>query len=109
MEIDEALERAKPLGRTQGLISTTASVLAFELSWIILSVVFIAENPPHHCTVCENCTLEDSIPVQDGDPLIFEQCLEYVNPEWKNETQPCSNGWQYDTELYGDSIVSDVS
>ncbi|KAJ8044443.1 Solute carrier family 22 member 6-A [Holothuria leucospilota] len=107
MEIDEALERAKPLGRTQGLISTTAGVLAFELSWIILSVVFIAENPPHHCTVCENCTLEDSIPVQEGNPLMFEQCLEYVNSEWKNETQLCSNGWHYYTELYGDSIVSD--
>ncbi|XP_071835101.1 organic anion transporter 3-like [Apostichopus japonicus] len=101
MEIDAALERAKPLGRTQAAVLTTSSFFTVEIAWLILSVVFIAETPLHHCDVGTNTTLPET------EDNVYESCEEFVDPEWKNETMACSDGWYYDTELYGHSIVSE--
>ena len=103
MDVDTALERAKPLGRTQAVVITASGVFAFEISWFVLSIVFIAEIPPHHCNVGSNTTL----PVNEDNEYL--QCEEFVNPDWKNKTTDCSDGWYYDTEESGRSIVSDVS
>lgn len=105
MDIEKALEASNPLGRVQVLILIAASLGFIETGFIALSSVFLAEVPPHHCTVTPGNTLNQTIPTdEDG---VYLRCEEYVNSSVSKETQSCSNGWEYDTELYGESISSE--
>ena len=107
MDIDQALEASNPLGRTQVLILIAASLVYMQIDFTVLSSVFIAEISPHHCAVAPGYSLNETIPVdEDGN---YVNCEEYVNLSISMETQSCTRGWDYDTELYGVSITSEVS
>lgn len=104
MDLDQALQASDPLGRTQFLIFAASVLMNMETGMTILSHVFLAEVPPHHCAYNSTYSLNESIPT-DGSH--YAQCEEYINPPFTNETQACSNGWTYDTKATGKSIVSD--
>ncbi|KAJ8032333.1 Organic cation transporter-like protein [Holothuria leucospilota] len=70
---------------------------------IILSHVFLAEVPPHYCF--RNSTFFNVSAPTDGSN--YAECKEYVNPISSSETQTCKNGWVYDVEITGQSIVSE--
>ncbi|KAJ8032178.1 Solute carrier family 22 member 15 [Holothuria leucospilota] len=105
MDIEQALGASYPLGKMQVLINIAAGLAYMQLDFIVLSSVFIAEIPPHHCAIAPGYTANDTIPVdEDGD---YVRCEEYVNLSVSKEKQPCSEGWDYDTKLYGASITSE--
>ncbi|KAJ8032510.1 Solute carrier family 22 member 21 [Holothuria leucospilota] len=105
MDIDEALEAVNPLGRAQMLTIFVVILANFQISFLILSVTFNAEIPPHHCALQNGRTLNESIPISDDH--YFSSCKEFVNQTVSAETQACSKGWEYDTVLTGKSITSE--
>ena len=106
MEIDQSLEAANPLGRTQLMIALASVLMNFETGFITVDGVFLATVPPHHCSYPQELSLNEIVPVEEG---AFSQCLEYINSSMRLETRPCSKGWDFDTQETGHSIVSDVS
>lgn len=83
----------------------TASVLTnIQTGMIILSHVFVAEVPPHYCSFNSTHMIEEIIL---GNGSLFAGCDDHINPSTTNKTHTCTNGWVYDTEVTGQSIVSD--
>lgn len=103
MDVDQALKATNPLGRTQFFIFTASVLMNVETGMIILSHVFLAEVPPHYCF--RNSTFLNVSAPTDGSS--YAECKEYVNPISPSETQTCKNGWVYDVEITGQSIVSE--
>ncbi|XP_071832277.1 organic cation transporter-like protein isoform X2 [Apostichopus japonicus] len=103
MELDEALEAAKPLGRTQLMILLASMLMNMESGFSVLSNVFLAKTPPYHCANHSGFSLEESVPFIDGS---YSTCEVYSDPVHSNDTQPC-NMWYFDTEKAGKSVVSD--
>lgn len=104
MELDQALDAAKPIGRMQLMIALASVLMNIETGFITVDGVFLATVPPHHCLNLPGLLLNESVPIIDRT---YSQCEEYINTSIRVETQPCSNGWEFDTEETGHSIVSD--
>lgn len=105
MEIDDALESAKSLGNTQIVILVATVLMNIETALTMLGNVFLAKNPPYHCSNHSGFSLNESVPFVEG---AYATCLEYSNPGVSNETRECSS-WEFDTDISGKSIVSEVS
>ncbi|PIK44539.1 putative solute carrier family 22 member 13-like [Apostichopus japonicus] len=105
MEIDDALESAKSLGNTQIVILVATVLMNIETALTMLGNVFLAKNPPYHCSNHSGFSLNESVPFVEG---AYATCLEYSNPGVSNETRECSS-WEFDTDISGKSIVSEWS
>ncbi|KAJ8032180.1 Solute carrier family 22 member 6-A [Holothuria leucospilota] len=104
MDVDQALTSAGPLGRVQILVTIAACLSQVQSAWIAISTVFISETPQHSCASSPGFVLNESNPFKESNR---DQCEEYAVPSEWNSTRPCANGWEYDTDLTGKSIVSD--
>ncbi|XP_074649707.1 organic cation transporter protein-like isoform X1 [Tubulanus polymorphus] len=70
------------------------------VTFFMMSAVFTAGVPDHHCTVSDNSSLPRK---QNGQP---ESCLIYSNLTHDNNTEKCSN-WTYPDKDYGITIVTE--
>ena len=66
----------------------------------------LAPQTPHHCKTPADSSLEEWLPVDSNGK--FESCSMYKNLSINNETVPCTNGWKYNEEETGPSIISKV-
>ncbi|XP_074649708.1 organic cation transporter protein-like isoform X2 [Tubulanus polymorphus] len=71
------------------------------VTFFMMSAVFTAGVPDHHCTVSDNSSLPRK---QNGQP---ESCLIYSNLTHDNNTEKCSN-WTYPDKDYGITIVTEA-
>ncbi len=67
-------------------------------------------QPGHHCKIPQGLVPSESIPtVTENDETWLDKCNVYKNYSAAlNETEPCTNGWTYDTEVTGNTIVNEV-
>ncbi|CAH1797859.1 unnamed protein product [Owenia fusiformis] len=62
----------------------------YPFAWQFFTIVFIGEEPAHHCRVPVNNTLNGSLPINNGE---WDKCRMFINDT--NQTMPCNNGWEY--------------
>lgn len=106
MNVDQALEESRPLGRSQMVVLLAAVLMNIQTAFTMLSNVFLAKNVPYHCVNQSGYSLEENVTDEDGD---FSPCLAYSYPGSEdNETTACTR-WEFDTSVAGKSIVSEVS
>ncbi|XP_042192874.1 solute carrier family 22 member 5 isoform X2 [Callorhinchus milii] len=86
-----------------------------------LSMVFLADTPQHHCRLPDSlnrttgeANLSSLLPVEEVDgEMIYSRCRRYKTPATDalnattRETEPCVDGWEYSTERYISTIVSE--
>ncbi|XP_035291162.1 solute carrier family 22 member 5-like [Anguilla anguilla] len=95
-----------------------------------LSMVFIADTPPHHCVIPSNANISaewrnHSIPLEDANGVMrYSKCTRYKLDVIKLlsdngyvpgvdvnitelEQESCKDGWEYDREMYISTIVSE--
>ncbi|KAJ0061494.1 hypothetical protein NL108_005354 [Boleophthalmus pectinirostris] len=98
-----------------------------------LSIVFLADTPSHRCHIPAEANLSaawmnSSIPLEveqsrDSDAAVPSRCARYklrvlrefsergLEPEDVNvsrvETEPCLDGWEYDTSVYTSTIITE--
>ena len=70
----------------------------------------LGAQPRHHCWIPEGNKPNESIPMVTKDGVTdLDKCNVYKNfSSVSNETEPCPLGWYYDTEVPGNTIVSEV-
>lgn len=108
--IDRILIELNPFGRVQVLFVVSSAYIQFFLPMTGQSINFLAATPSHHCTLRDGYLLNQSVPIEEvenGD-TVYSQCLEYSNPDIRNSTRECQNGWEYETDVYGETIISEV-
>jgi len=120
-DFDDVFDFIGGWGPFQYLITLAFFPFNIFLGYVYLSPILTLYTPPHWCAVpsLSHLTVEErkdlAIPrnVQGG----FSECSQYL-VDW-NQTNlsgqetwsvgPCSAGWEYDTENYHRSIVSDMN
>lgn len=134
MKYDEIVSHLGDFGPYQRRIYFLLSLPIVCSAWALLVQVFLAGESDHWCAEsdwrdspcpsawnvtdaeCEHVKRASSIPVQsDGT---YKSCVKYnvtgmtfdlSDPDVKNETMPCDEGWIYDKSLYKSTIIMDVS
>ncbi len=119
MELDDALVLLGDFGFYQIiiyiLICTAGQVPSV---WHMLAISFIGATPDHHCKLPPDRLPNDSIPVIETlqgslyieNDLEYSSCKQYVNLTYEsNETISCTDGWWYDDDMYGSTIVTEVN
>ncbi|KAJ8029089.1 Solute carrier family 22 member 6-A [Holothuria leucospilota] len=106
MEFDQALKVTKPLGPTQFVVAFTACFLSAVSSWVNLSNVFLTEVSEFHCRRSPGLTLGESVPMEENG-MSYAKCDQYVNLNLSADIEDCTNGWEYDTELFGESVTTE--
>ena len=91
------------------LLQTCKSHIIISSKLLTFYNFFTGYEPPHHCKVPANKTLNESIPytIKDGQ-VIWDKCSMYQNVSSDTSTVPCSNGWEFDDKGYT-TIVTEVS
>ena len=95
------------------------------------SIVFLAAAPPHHCAIPQSANISAewrnySVPLEEDTGVMrYSKCtrykLEVIQLHSDNGSVPgidvnvtgieqenCKDGWEYDREMYGSTIVSEV-
>ena len=62
--------------------------------------------PKHHCKIPDNSSKEQWILKNENGS--FESCSMFVNSSVSNDTIDCIDGWEYDDEDCGITIVNEV-
>ena len=62
--------------------------------------------PKHHCKTPDNSSIKNWIPKDENGN--YESCSIYVNSSVSNETVSCTDGWEYEDENWGLTIVNEV-
>ncbi|XP_036407503.1 solute carrier family 22 member 4-like [Megalops cyprinoides] len=105
-------------GPFQKTIFFLLSASSIPNGYVAMVMVFIADVPSHHCKPPLNVSsavseLNHSIPTEEvKGELILSQCTRYkkgngLAPEFGNETEGCLDGWEFSTERYTSTIVSE--
>ncbi|OWF46968.1 organic cation transporter protein-like [Mizuhopecten yessoensis] len=97
MNADAILQKLGAYGRYQVLVFVSLAFVYMRGAWPVLASIFLAADPGHHCRVPSNTSLNVSLPgkVDDDGTWTPDQCVMYVPGSDRNQTQSCSNGWQY--------------
>ncbi|KAJ8416545.1 hypothetical protein AAFF_G00358330 [Aldrovandia affinis] len=79
-----------------------------------MSMVFLSDTPSHHCRLPyqnrTNINEKQDLPVGERKPhLDYSSCTRYnwLNSTFSNETGACMDGWDYSTEQYVSTIVTE--
>ncbi|XP_024121231.1 solute carrier family 22 member 5 isoform X2 [Oryzias melastigma] len=115
-------------GRFQKQVFFALCLSTVPNGFIVMSIVFLADTPPHHCLVPAHLNLSAewrnaSIPLEDGagarsrcsryrleDLLRFSEgnLLPGVDVNLSTvPTEACLDGWEYDHSVYTSTIVSE--
>ena len=62
--------------------------------------------PKHHCKFPENSSIQQWIPRDNEGNL--ESCSIFVNSTVSNKTVDCTDGWEYEDQNCGLTIVNEV-
>lgn len=116
-DFDEIMSFLGVYGPFQILITVLFCLSAIPCGYLGIILVFVSDTPEHHCSVSISSTLNGTdveLPFHERSSWIGpDSCSRYkVDGEWmllKNDTEPCLDGWDYSTEKYATSIVSEVS
>ncbi|XP_071845433.1 solute carrier family 22 member 21-like isoform X1 [Apostichopus japonicus] len=107
-EIDNLLIELKPFGFVQISFLICSAYVQFFIPLTGQSINFLAATPNHHCVLQDGFLLNQSIPVErNGDVTRYSKCEEFVDPGSPNTTQKCQAGWDYDHDVYGETIISE--
>ncbi|XP_033890073.1 organic cation/carnitine transporter 2-like isoform X1 [Acipenser ruthenus] len=104
-------------GLFQKTIFLLLSISTIPNGYVGMSMVFLADIPPHRCKLPylngTGVYLNQSLPTQviNGE-MIYSRCSRYkwVNTsrtEFLNDTESCLDGWEYSTERYTSTIVTE--
>jgi hypothetical protein len=64
-------------------------------------------SPPHHCTIPDNATLNETVPGKYEDGVFIpDKCLMFDTQD-RNRTIPCTDGWTFETGGWS-TIVTEV-
>ncbi|XP_063045679.1 organic cation/carnitine transporter 2-like [Engraulis encrasicolus] len=108
-------------GPFQRLIFVLLSLSAIPSGYISLSMVFIADTPPHHCRVPSlnssygGLGYNLSIPTEElKGETILSRCRRYTEQEdsdsaYSYDTEGCVDGWVFSKERYVSTIVTEWS
>ncbi|KAI1883554.1 hypothetical protein AGOR_G00232780 [Albula goreensis] len=89
--------------------------------FVLMIMVFVAGVPLHHCRLPQLnysstfLELNQSIPIEETEGKSFlSSCTRYRmteenTPEFYNDTEGCLDGWEFSTETYSSTIVSEWS
>lgn len=107
---DNILNKLKPFGRLQIILLITSAYIQCFTPLMEQCIVFLAATPEHHCTLQEGYYKNQSIPLEGDNDVsqVYSSCREYVQPGIYNDTQDCQNGWEFSTDVYGETIISEV-
>ena len=73
-------------------------------AWHMLAISFLGAVPDYRCDAPPGDQPEES---GSGSLKISLQCEQYVNVSVDNTTEPCGDGWVYNS-TYGNTIVTEV-
>ncbi|KAK1175910.1 solute carrier family 22 member 5-like isoform X2 [Acipenser oxyrinchus oxyrinchus] len=104
-------------GLFQRTIFFLLSISVIPNGYVGMSMVFLADIPPHRCKLPylngTGVHWNQSLPTQviNGE-IIYSRCSRYkwVNTsrtEFLNDTESCLDGWEYSTERYTSTIVTE--
>uniref|UniRef100_A0A4W3J879 Solute carrier family 22 member 4-like n=1 Tax=Callorhinchus milii TaxID=7868 RepID=A0A4W3J879_CALMI len=116
----EATDFLGEWGPFQKTVFLLLSVTIIPNGYVGLSMVFLADIPQHHCRLPNSlngttgeANLSSLLPVEEVDgEMIYSQCRRYKTPvtdglnDTTRETEPCVDGWEYSTDRYISTIVS---
>ncbi|XP_007905061.1 solute carrier family 22 member 5 isoform X1 [Callorhinchus milii] len=119
-DYDEATAFLGEWGPFQRIMFLLLSITIIPNGYVGLSMVFLADTPQHHCRLPNSlngttgeANLSSLLPVEEVDgEMIYSRCRRYKTPvtdgfnDTTRETEPCVNGWEYSTDRYISTIVS---
>lgn len=108
---DEALTLVGSFGRFHCWLFLVNIFFHFTLPWLTVVITFIGASPEHTCQTHVGFNISNSVTLAKGsqgsDEVLYSSCERYVNPELKNDTEGCTEGWVYDDSVYGETLVSE--
>ena len=110
MELDQVLVFLGDFGRFQTLVYILICLAGqVPSAWHMLAISFLGAVPDYRCDAPPGDQPEETaVPEADGGSVkISSQCEQYVNVSVDNTTEPCGDGWVYDS-TYGNTIVTEV-
>ncbi|XP_041118061.1 solute carrier family 22 member 5-like [Polyodon spathula] len=118
-DYDEITSFLGEWGPFQRTVFFLLSISTIPNGYVGMSMVFLADIPSHRCKLPylkeSGVDLNQSLPMQviNGE-IIHSRCSRYkwVNTSWTgflNDTESCLDGWEYSTERYTSTIVTEVS
>ncbi|MGH0172862.1 UNVERIFIED_CONTAM: hypothetical protein FKN15_064072 [Acipenser sinensis] len=116
-DYDEITSFLGEWGPFQRTIFFLLSISTIPNGYVGMSMVFLADIPPHRCKLPylngTGVYLNQSLPTQviNGE-MIYSRCSRYkwVNTSrtgFLNDTESCLDGWEYSTERYTSTIVTE--
>uniref|UniRef100_A0A4W3J7S9 Solute carrier family 22 member 5-like n=1 Tax=Callorhinchus milii TaxID=7868 RepID=A0A4W3J7S9_CALMI len=119
-DYDEAIAFLGDWGAFQKTVFFLLSVSVIPNGYVGLSMVFLADTPQHHCRLPDSlngttgeANLSSLLPVEEVDgEMIYSRCRRYKTPATDalnattRETEPCVDGWEYSTDRYISTIVT---
>ena len=119
-EYDEIIAILGEWGPFQTLIYILLSLSAIPSGYTALSMVFLADIPPHHCRLpflnssYGGLGYNLSIPTEEvKGKIILSRCRRYTEQGdsdvvFRNDTEGCLDGWVFSNERYVSTIVTEV-
>ena len=131
MEVDNAIKKLGKVGKWQLCLQLgVVFLLQPPIAWNVLIFTFLGKHlkmfqlvqvsvstsqknstskayePPHHCKLPANSTVDEWIPHDSSGEL--SSCSMFINSSVCNQTSACVHGWQFDQSLSGPTMVSKV-
>ncbi|XP_031443379.1 solute carrier family 22 member 4-like isoform X1 [Clupea harengus] len=118
-EYDEIIAILGEWGPFQALIYILLSLSAIPSGYTALSMVFLADIPPHHCRLpflnssYGGLGYNLSIPTEEvKGKIILSRCRRYIeqgdsDAVFGNDTEGCLDGWVFSKERYVSTIVTE--
>ncbi|XP_033634576.1 organic cation transporter protein-like isoform X1 [Asterias rubens] len=109
MELDQVLVFLGDFGRFQTLVYILICLAGqVPSAWHMLAISFLGAVPDYRCDAPPGDQPEETAVRESGSGSlkISSQCEQYVNVSVDNTTEPCGDGWVYDS-TYGNTIVTE--